>query len=126
MEIEISGNSYSIGKMSAMQQFHIARRLAPAIWALSSVAGKDRPEDDSTAINALQPVAEMLSKMSDEDSEYIVKSCLAVVQRKQQNGWAKVQSSNGGLMFDDINMQTMLQITFAVVKDNLGNFFNAR
>ncbi len=125
MELELSGNNYKIGKLSAMQQLHIVRRLAPTIFALSSATSTDTPKTDFEALSALAPVADMISKMSDEDSEYVVKSCLSVVFRQNATGWAKIQAGNGNLMFDDIDLSAMMKLTFEVVKDNLGNFLTA-
>lgn len=126
MELEINEKTYKIGKLTAMQQFHIARRLAPALWALGAAANGAESItslNDSSIFGALGPVAEAISKMSDEDVNYVIQSCLGVVSRQEPKGWARVQASNGHLMFEDIDMATMMQITFAVIKENLGNFF---
>lgn len=47
--------------------------------------------------------------------------CLAVVSRKHMDGWTPVFNS-GHLMFDDIDLLTMLQLVARVVADSLGNF----
>ncbi|EBQ1834569.1 hypothetical protein A0Q22_20690, partial [Salmonella enterica] len=44
-----------------------------------------------------------------------------VVSRKHMDGWTPVFSS-GQLMFDDIDLLTMLQLVARVVADSLGNF----
>ncbi len=43
--------------------------------------------------------------------------CLGVVSRNMggDRGWAPVVASNGALMFDDIDMGTMLQIVWHVI-----------
>jgi hypothetical protein len=113
-EVEVAGHTYRIGMMNAMMQFHVGRRLAPAVITLGDVFSG----------NPL-PLAEALQRMSDADSEYIINSCLAVVERKSGNGaasWAKLRASNGSFMFDDIDAMVMVSLTIAVIKDKLGNF----
>ena len=121
MDITIAGNNYKTTKLDAFKQFHVSRRLAPALWALAGAASSDKGGDDS-ALMALEPVARAVSQMSDEDSEYVLKACLSVCNREQNGGWAKVMNGNGQMMFQDIDMPAMMQLTFAVIQDNLGNF----
>lgn len=121
--IEIGGNTYKIGKLNAIQQFHITRRLAPSLWALAEASGS--APSNSDPILALKPVAQAVSQLSDEDSEYVLHTCLGVVMRDQKGQWARVWAKGGGLMFDDIDLQVMMQLTFAVIRENLGNFFSA-
>lgn len=117
-EVEIAGHAYRIGTMDAMTQFHIARRLAPAVITLG----------DAFSGNPL-PLADALAQMTDANSEYIINACLAVVERKSGGGngagaatWARLRAQNGRFMFDDIDAMTMISITIAVIKDKLGNF----
>lgn len=126
LEVVISDKTYRVGKLNAMQQFHVARRLAPALWALgvaAQSAEKAVSLTDTDSLLALEPVAESISKMSDSEVDYVLQTCLSVVSRQESKGWAKVQASNGGLMFEDIDMSTMMQLTFTVIRENLGNFF---
>lgn len=129
METDIDGHTYRIGKLDAYKQLHVTRKLAPALWAFGSAAtgaadatGKVAEE---IALTAMRPVAEAISKLTDEDTEYVVNTCLRVVQRKEgENAWQPVKVGNGNkLMFEDIGLDTMLKIVFAVIQENLGNFF---
>ncbi|MGN5479524.1 phage tail assembly chaperone [Cupriavidus basilensis] len=36
-ELDLNGSRYSIGRLSAMQQFHVSRRVAPILPALIHV-----------------------------------------------------------------------------------------
>jgi hypothetical protein len=67
----------------------------------------------------------MLSHISDEDTEYVIRKCLSVVTRQQDpiGPFAPIQSPQGGLMFEDITMQDMLALTISVIEENLGDFF---
>ena len=166
-EIELNGARYAIGKLSAMQQFHVSRRIAPIIppmipvlvkfyaeleaadvardqaranGALAALAG-DSPAPDATAHAAeqsrdllplvdavapvLQPFADALAGLKDEDAEYVFGTCLSVVERWQGAGWAKVWSvAHKTSMFDDIGIDVMLPLVVRVVVANLGPFIS--
>ena len=127
-QITIGGHEYSIGKMNAIKQFHLARRLAPAIAAISSVyvhpggTGDANGADFFAAIAG--PLSSALASMSDEEVEQIIFPCLAVVQRKDGAAWAPVKAKGqNALMYQDINAGELLQLVIAVAKENLGSFF---
>lgn len=142
IDITIGANEYRIGKLPPMKQFHVARRLAPLIAALGGAAlslpndapamkpaGDEAPAQESddkalgTMLKLAQPLLDVISKLSDEDSEYVVNICLGACSRKQGNQFAKVMTANNRLMFEDIELPELMQLTAAVIKENLGNFF---
>jgi hypothetical protein len=50
---------------------------------------------------------------------------LGIVQRKQGSAWAPVWSSQGAcLMFDDVDLATILPLVVRVITDNLGPFIS--
>jgi Phage tail assembly chaperone protein, TAC len=132
--MEIAGITYQVGKLNAFEQLHVARRLAPMFGALVSVfaaapkgleeGGSEEGESVESKILelAMGPLADTFAKMSNEDVDFIVNTCLSACQRKQERGWAKV-FVNGHLMFQDIQLDTLLGLTFAVLQENLGSFF---
>lgn len=128
-EVTIQGQVYRTGKLNAFQQFHVARRLAPILQSISNVATK-LPEPSSAQLGENDTVAlldgltNVVSRMSDEDCNYVLNACLGACSRQQGAGWARVQAANGGgLMFVDIDMNVMLQLAFATVRENITNFF---
>lgn len=141
MELTINGNKYRSVKLNAIQQFHVARRLAPAILTLGSTASElvktltalqskgDAAEVDAFGmmVAAAGPLANVLGAMTDEDSDYVINACLRAVSREVSSGvgWQNVISSSGGVMFDDIELPVMLQLVVAVIRENLANFTNA-
>lgn len=125
-KIEVNGHWYAIGKMGALTQFHVSRRIAPILAQLgisihTLQTGMDKDLTDFVPV--LGPVTEMLSKMSDDDANYILFTCLGVVTRQQGEKFASV-SAGTNLMFDDIDMPTMLRLVVEVVRDNLGGFMS--
>lgn len=157
-EIELSGKRYQIGRLNAMQQFHVSRRIAPIIPSMIPVlmkfyaeiertrnaaanaalgalaAGEDAPSSVEqrdvlglvdTIAPVLQPFADALAGLKDEDAEYVFGTCLSVVERQHQNGWAKVWSAaHKTSMFDDMDIGSMLPLVVRVVVENLGPFIN--
>ena len=131
LEVEVGGSKYSIGKLSAMQQFHVSRRIAPIIPSLVPVFSRLKDGDKSAMddlewlASSLQPLADGLAALSDADAEYLVGTCLSVVQRRQDHGWASVTGQSGtALMFQDIDMGVMLKLAVDVIVDNLRPFIS--
>lgn len=128
-QIELGGDEYSLGRLSAMQQFHVSRRIAPIIPALIPVfmrmrsAAKPLNEDLEGLATVLQPLADGLAQLKDEDAEYVIGTCLSVVQRKQPTGWASVWAPSGKVaMFDDMDLSVTLPLVVQVITANLGPF----
>lgn len=129
MEFQVNGVNYRAGKLSAMQQFHIVRRIAPII---SRIAEAD-PEFFAAARNEtnallrfLKPLTEAIAELSDTDCEYVLSNVLAVVQRQQGQAWGFIWNRSAKApQFDDIDMGVMLQITMRVLEGSLASFFPA-
>lgn len=119
------GVAYKAGSLDAMKQFHVTRRLAPF---LPKLAGDGLPLNTEALSGAavfafLEPLAACVATMSDADAEYVLHTCLEVVERQQPTGgWAKVMAG-GRLMFEDIDMAAMLVCAFHVLQRNLSGFF---
>jgi hypothetical protein len=130
VEFEIDGVQYRSGKLDTFKQLHVSRKIAPLVPkllpAFGSIAQRQKElgvDDIGVIAQALQPVADVLSDMSEQDVEYIFSNCLAVVQRKQGKDWVHVWR-NGALMFDDIELPVMTQIAMKVIWDNIGPFIS--
>lgn len=117
MEFEVGSFTYRNAKLGPKQQFHLARRLAPILTALQGA-------DEGSLFGAM---ATSIAEMPDEQCNYILDTCLSVVQRQQGDKWAKVLNDrNKELMFEDIDFKDMLAIAKNVIEDNLGNFFGGK
>lgn len=139
-EFQVGDKTYRSGKLSAMTQFHMVRRLAPLLGGIGAAAAAVRgqipaapadpaasplPSETFLQADIIAMVADAVGKMSDQDTEYVINTCLSVCQRQQEgNVWAPVTRS-GRMMFEDIDMAQMLQITWRVLQENLSSFFNA-
>lgn len=123
IDVDIDGKIYRVGKMSARDQFHVMRRIAPLLAGLSEALGSSNGGSDGL-LSAIGPVTEALAKMSDSDTNYVLDKCLGVCLRKTDQGtWAKVMASNGEPMFSDMDVATLLNLTREVLQENLSSFF---
>ncbi len=122
-EIEIDGQTYRFGKLDARRQWHVVRRVAPALAGVVSLVGAAQ-DDDGAILSKIEPFLAALGRMTDEDTDYVLDACLSVVHRKVDGdrGWASVGLSTA-LMFDDIGLATMMKIAFESGRENLGGFF---
>lgn len=132
-ELELAGTWYRTGKLDAFKQFHLFRKLMPLFSGMGETAATNLAvaanggDTSASRWSALGPIANAVADMSQQDSEFIIKTCLAVCQRKNPVGqWVRVTTQQGDLMFDDIDLQVMLQLSFAVIQDNLATFFPGR
>ncbi len=144
MEFEIKGVNYRANKLGVFEQLKVSRKLLPILAGLVSDFGSIKsllpasgveelfnPEEGDKTVNLdhLEPIfntllpriADELSKLSEDDTNAIIHPCLAVVGRQNGKTWAPVFRS-GELMFDDIDLFSMLQLVARVVADSLGNF----
>lgn len=123
-EVEYGGRKYRTGKLDAFKQFHLVRKLMPLFSGLGeSWAQMPANVDQSNFWHALGPVAQAVAEMSTEDSEWCLKTCLSAVSLFNGRNWVPLMTPAGTMMFDDLEMSDMLQLSFAVLQDNLGSFF---
>lgn len=91
VEFEIEGFTYRIGTLSAFQQFHLQRKIAPLIPPLIPVfmqisKEKGLSEDITRLPELVQPFADALAAMTDESAEAVLNTCLSALTRKTNVG----------------------------------------
>lgn len=125
--LTVAGINYRIGKLDALKQFHVGRRLGPllAVMGISAHALMKNMHNSLEDFLPIMPaVMDMMARMGDDEANYIILTCLGVVQREVESGankWANM-TANGQLMFQDVDLAAMLRIVAEVVRDNLGGF----
>ncbi|WP_191923769.1 phage tail assembly chaperone [Pantoea agglomerans] len=129
MEFEIKGVNYRASKLSVFDQLKVSRKLLPVLAGMlgdfQGIKAAAQGGDVNKAIeSALPKIADSLAEMSEEDTNAIIYPCLSVVARQNGKVWAPVMVQ-GSLMFDDLDLMSMLQIVGRVVGDSLGNFLPA-
>lgn len=125
-QIEVKGNWYQVGKMNALAQLHVVRRLGPAIVVVGlslDMLRQGLKVDMGDLVASAGPVMEIVSKMPNEDFDYVVFACLDVCRRKQGDAWAPVALAEAKkLMFQDLEFLEILRLVIEVLKLNLGSF----
>ncbi len=135
IEFEHGGITYRIRRLSAMQQFHLSRRVSPLIpplipvfmAAARKVDGKDGVKVDAlAAAGLLGPFADGLAAMPDDAAETIINICLGALRRKAAGTDEFVPVWNAAAkaaMFEDVNdMGQLLPLTLRVIREALGPF----
>ena len=129
MDFEIKGVQYRTAKLSVFDQLKVSRKLLPVLAGMLAdfqgiKAAAEGGDVYKAMETALPKIADSLAGMSEEDTNAIIFPCLSVVSRQNGKSWSPVMSQ-GTLMFDDIDLMSMLQMVGRVVGDSLGNFLPA-
>lgn len=135
MEFTVNGVDYRATKLSVFEQLKVCRKLLPVLSSIvpdlaklretAAATAGDREKTSQVIGTILPKIADVVAGMPDEDVNAILHPCLSVVSRQSiAKNWTPV-FSNGELMFDDIDLFTMLNIAGRVAADNLGNFLPA-
>jgi hypothetical protein len=142
VEFEIEGKEFRFDKLTAMQQFHVSRKIAPLIPPLLPVFQKMREdaaeaaedgeegpkplEDIGTLGPLLQPFADGLAEMSDEASEYVFNTCLGAVRYRHGENWIQMWSTTGKVaMVIELNDASLLiRIVMRVITESLAPFLS--
>jgi hypothetical protein len=75
------------------------------------------------SMSVLEPLANAISSLSDEDSNYVIFGLLKAVKKKDVNGLGWSVVSDGSVLMDSyMSMPTMLQLAFHAFKTNFSDF----
>ena len=122
IEFEINGVQYRAQTMDARRQFHVARRLsavlAPSADAINGVKDSDSKGAFIAAVNSF---VDAVSKLPDDQLDYVIDACLDTVSRKDGTQWSPIR--RGGAMMYDLDLYTQGAIVWHVVKGALDGFF---
>ena len=122
IEFEIGGVQYRASTMDARRQFHVARRLSsvlsPSADAINGVKGSDSKAAFVAAVNSF---VDAVSKLPDDQLDYVIDACLDTVSRKDGSQWSPIR--RGGAMMYDLDLYTQGAIVYHVVRGALDGFF---
>lgn len=137
VDAEIRGRKFRFGKIDALKQFHVARRISPiltdAMPAMKQMkalegAGFDKLSNDEkldkvTAVMA--PFISGMAKLDDKDAELVLFTLLSCteVYQDQFKTWAKV-ANDKMIMMQDLDLPTLLQAAGRSFMHNLSGFFS--
>lgn len=119
--IQIGNDVFRTTKLDLFVQFHLVRKMLPVMVAFANFRD---PTKRGNPVALLGPLADVLAKMSKEDSEEVILSCLAVVQKKVGPAWASVKAAGSNALMDsDMSLVVALDLVRNVLQENLGSFF---
>lgn len=116
MEVTIGTRNFRSTKMDPFKQFHVLRRMGSLF---PSLAGAIRVEDKMLAAGYIMAA---LSRLADDDANFIINSCLATCKIQQGSLWADVIDGSGNLMFQDMQLPDIMELVWKVLKDNYAPF----
>lgn len=139
MQIKIDNHNYTIGRLNALDQLHISRKIAPIVPNLIPIISEVAKGGLAKAIEAidansenldgvdisnldglstaLAPLMNAIAAMSEDDTNYVIHKTLSVVHRE-----GAILCRGESIMFDDLDMMQILPLVIAVIRHNLGNF----
>jgi hypothetical protein len=122
-ELEAGGTQYRTGKLNGLLQWEIFCRLGPMIPALTAEF-RDGITATPGARWVMGAVSGALGSLKQEDRDTILMTCLAVVERYDPTvqRWFRL-AANGRLMYEDIDLLTMLELMDLTLQENLAPFF---
>jgi hypothetical protein len=133
VEKTVFGHLYLIGRLDAIQQFHVMRRLGAVSSGLgegiarlqrSGGARKLLDTGGEGALDVISPLLIAVGEMSQENVDYVLDTCLGVVQRQEGKiAWSPIRVS-GKMMYPDVDMPAMVMIVWHVLEFNLKGFFS--
>jgi hypothetical protein len=131
-EIAIGENVFRIGKLNAIQQLHVSRKIAPVLpkilpamvasKALMASITEENPDIEGLS-SMLSPVAEALASMPDADVEYVFNECLSAVQMQQGNAFVSIWNKDTQRsQFDFIDFFLMIRLVVHTIWGSLSGF----
>lgn len=128
-DFEIGSKKFKLGRIDALKQFHIVRKLAPVLSDLIPIAHKMHKAGKANGapitdedIEQFAPLIGSFSKLSDQDTDAVLFGLLSSVEVQSGGGWARV--SNGTtLMFQDMELPELMQIAGRAFMFNMTGFF---
>lgn len=121
-EVDVAGHHYRVERLPPMVQFHVVRRMGAALASCLATY----LDEKASAQQMMIPVMEAIGRLTDEDAEYVINTCMGAVRRHESRAdtWAPVMVG-GRPMFDDVTMPVMLAIVREVLQVQLSGFFSA-
>lgn len=106
--VTLNGREYRIDRLDAIRQLHVARRLAPLV-----------------ANDSILDLARAMAEMSQENADYVIGTCLDVVQFKQvinnHETWHPLRGR--GVLMAELDGKELLELVVKVAQEHFQNFF---
>ena len=132
MDFVIDDRNFRAEKLSAKQQFHLSRKIAPLIpplaplfFKMSELEGKLNSTSILSLTELAEPFAEALAMMKDSDSDQVLDLTLGSVKVETTPGtWMPLWISGMTPVIELNDLSKLLPIVFQVVRFNLEGFIS--
>src|SRR5208337_593720 len=115
---DLEGKQYQIRRIDVFAQLSLVAKLSIVLATVSE-------QDDKTLIlqNFARFFAALAASMPKEDLNEIFKLSLSSIYRRNKTTWQPIYK-NGAMLFQDINLKTMLTLVWKTIETNkLADFF---
>lgn len=133
--VKIDADSFDIGKLNAIEQFHVFLKIAPVLASFIKLRlstqrkleeGEGAEEKRKVEIGThVESFAMALSKLPKEDVDFILEACLSVCKKQIGAGWHPVWLKGAGLTDQTMPLMTMLRLIWSALEENLTSFFDS-
>jgi len=116
---DLEGKQYQIRRIDVFAQLSLVAKLSIVLATVSE-------QDDKTLIlqNFARFFAALAASMPKEDLNEIFKLSLSSIYRRNKTTWQPIYK-NGAMLFQDINLKTMLTLVWKTIETNkLADFFH--
>ena len=129
----INGDEFRHGTLSAAEEFHCVRRVAPVVKntgaLVTSLAAKDGEVDGAERIAGViegsAPLFQAFSDLSEEDSDYVIARCLGATEMLDGEIWVQTwDRETQAPALPNLRMIHVLRICYAVLRDAISVFFS--
>lgn len=126
-EIEHRGHKYRIGRLPAMEQFHITRRLTPVLSHMRPLIQRAINKQELDQTEAISSILAGIGELKDEDANYIFAKTLGVIQREVGNSWAQVwpKGASQSSYDNEFDMVDLVTLAFHSMRINMAGFMDA-
>lgn len=114
----IDSGQYAIARhMDTFTQLHVARKMAVSVGLLDKIFSEDNPPGLFSLLT--------FASMKDEDVDFVMQKCLAVVSKRDMTGkFFPLLNSSGVLQYADTPLSEVLELVMCVVERDLLDFFS--
>lgn len=115
-EFQIGDKSYRTGQLDAFSQIHLGLKVGPVLQeGISRIDGDLLPT---------KTIMEILAKVPREDIDFILRTALGCVSRKEGDAWALIYNAGAARMaYQDISAVDMIRIASEVLQEYIIPFF---
>lgn len=129
----IGKDTFRHGTLSAAEEFHCVRRVAPVVKntgaLVTSLAAKegevDAAERIAGVIEGSAPLFKAFSDLSEADSDYVIARCMAATEMLDGETWVPTwDRETQAPAVEHLRMIHVLRICYAVLRDAISVFFS--